>query len=56
MGRLVVDRFTELVQQDHANEMKETSAKFVVDTEEEAVEKGFSGALYSLPSSVVRKR
>ena len=37
-------RFTELVQQDHANERAEALAKEAMDKGEDAVEKGFSGA------------
>lgn len=41
----VIVRFTELVQQDHANERAEALAKEAMDKGEDAVEKGFSGAL-----------
>ena len=41
-------RFTELVQQEHTNEQEENRAKLAMDAAEEAVEKGFSGASFSL--------
>lgn len=44
-------RFTELVQQEHENERAETKAKAEMEAGEEAVERGFSGALSCRPRS-----
>lgn len=45
LRQVKVNRFTELVQQDHENEQAEVRAKVAMEAGDEEAEKGFQGAL-----------